>query len=109
MQGDERLRACPFCGEEPALMSGGQGWVVTCIADDDVCDTSPGTWAKPTQAEAIAAWNRRAPAAVEGDFRCEHCGQRLMHDFPPVCYRCAHDDSVAPEYAARTASQEKPE
>ena len=54
----EELKRCPFCGGEAFLWDEREfhdhkGWFAMC----GDCDASGDT--KPTQAEAIAAWNTR--------------------------------------------------
>ena len=53
------LRGCPFCGAAPIRYT----WVssVAFVCGNDACPTSPETNFHTDEAEAIAAWNRRAP------------------------------------------------
>lgn len=54
------LEPCPFCGS-PALigptLDPNETWYAMCIRDD--CAVLDKYW--PTEADAIAAWNRRTP------------------------------------------------
>mgnify|MGYP003362451693 CR=1 FL=1 len=50
----EKLKSCPFCGDDEPLMRGDDWSYVEC----DECDAS-GPECK-TEAEAITAWNTRA-------------------------------------------------
>ncbi len=55
----EELKACPFCGGEARLISGGETW------NEVVCDC--GVMLEPessTKHAAIAVWNRRASGWV---------------------------------------------
>jgi hypothetical protein len=52
----DELKPCPFCGGEPIMGA----WDVEC--DNPLCEVQP-TVAGQSQAEAIAAWNRRAAPA----------------------------------------------
>lgn len=52
---------CPFCGAAgTTFKDAGLRWFAHCTNDE--CDSVSTN--KPTEAEAIAAWNRRAPAAA---------------------------------------------
>lgn len=54
------LSMCPFCGNDHiAIGYSDDGHTVSCFRGDPCCKSSTGIW--PTEAEAIAAWNRRAP------------------------------------------------
>ena len=60
----EELKPCPFCGTKPLLydlLDTHGGFSVECPADG--CDTEK---MKRTKAEAVAAWNTRAAAALAG-------------------------------------------
>jgi hypothetical protein len=54
----EALKACPFCGRAPESgdIRGGDWWVVECH-----CSVTASVCTR-REAEAIAAWNRRAPS-----------------------------------------------
>lgn len=59
------LASCPFCGSEAVLDTYDSGFIVGCSrgrqTDGDNCPLYPSfTWCE-TAAEAVAAWNRRAP------------------------------------------------
>lgn len=60
---NEALAACPFCGGRGITHRNGltSRWAVSCVS----CDCKPRlSGFDNTEAEAIAAWNRRTPAAV---------------------------------------------
>ncbi len=63
----QKLRECPFCGQQPTLEDGGDlPWVIGCRNPDCLvlCDMD----GADTKAEAIAAWNQRStptPVQVE--------------------------------------------
>ena len=52
----EALLPCPFCGEKPRLYVD-RGCEIACV--NGKCGAEPTVW-QGTEAEAIAAWNRRA-------------------------------------------------
>lgn len=55
------LRACPFCGDEPVVTKSSQEeWWVEC----DNCRDHTASVLRESEAEAIAAWNRRAEVPV---------------------------------------------
>lgn len=56
------LLPCPFCGNEPTRYPDGdmEGYAVMCSADTGACRMT--TFGHASQAEADAAWNRRASA-----------------------------------------------
>lgn len=57
----DRLRECPFCGGPGHVYKNGSGtWTAMCDDDND-CSFTPYT-IEDTEAEAIAAWNRRPTA-----------------------------------------------
>lgn len=75
------LMPCPFCGDLPSIVQFGQDgdgyWLVMCDGDDGRmqpspeglrrhrhCDAAPEVEGA-TEAEAIAAWNTRAPAITQ--------------------------------------------
>ena len=62
---ENELKPCPFCGSATNLvirksMSHPEFTVVVCTIDLDGCGSSTAWW--ETEADAIAAWNRRAKA-----------------------------------------------
>jgi len=63
----EELKPCPFCGESPILSVMTYGKEVRpCVSCENLrCSVSPCTEGFEMQAEAIAAWNKRASAAEE--------------------------------------------
>ena len=72
------LEACPFCGRVPTLggpalrrvkdVAGRWRWLVHCGGEDgDIIGCRAYIFARGTREEAIAAWNRRAPAAEAGE------------------------------------------
>lgn len=55
-----KLLPCPFCGNPPKSGDGTYGyWLIFC-SDENNCPAQPSVGHK-TEAEAIAAWNRRQP------------------------------------------------
>lgn len=62
----EQMKPCPFCGSpastecNPGFGPSGAPWAVGC--DEDGC--AEFAWFA-SEAEAIAAWNRRAPTGVD--------------------------------------------
>ena len=53
------LKNCPFCGHAPEVQQWQEGWYVECM--NPACDVEPVTRDDfDTEAEAVAAWNRRA-------------------------------------------------
>jgi len=55
---------CPFCDSPPDIVQMPfDGWVVSCGYDR--CDVQPSTNGYHDRNDAIAAWNRRAPAPGE--------------------------------------------
>jgi hypothetical protein len=93
----ESLLPCPFCGAAARTdllpHSGGPGWVQCseCECDQYMCDTIE---------EAVAKWNRRAPAqAVTGHprhnvyFMCQCCEEENPEN--AVC--CREDIAVMPD------------
>ncbi len=58
---NDTLASCPFCGEQPRIKrwDGGEDAEVWCA--NDKCGVAPASYGL-TQDDAIAAWNRRAPA-----------------------------------------------
>lgn len=73
---NDALRACPFCGErdvEPYRRPLSIVWHVYCTA----CEIHG--HGEPTEAEAIAAWNRRPSPVAGGDLR-EALGLWLAYD-----------------------------
>lgn len=83
------LLPCPFCGGEAELhptydmdTNEVDGWFVWC--DNGTCECKPETGQFFTEAEAIAAWNRRAERTCRNirswdnhDFECSSCGYEL--------------------------------
>ncbi len=68
MSGVELL-PCPFCGGPAAVKAyGRRNWVASCKADPDDA-TCPATIdvGADTRADAIAAWNTRAPVAGQAE------------------------------------------
>jgi hypothetical protein len=63
------LLACPFCGEtpEPASDVGEEesNWFVGCMGSD--CQVNPCVFNPDSEAEVIAAWNRRALPSTAGE------------------------------------------
>ena len=54
-----KLKPCPFCGHAPKVKHRDKGWYVKCM--NSKCDFAPNTSKNfNSEAEAIAAWNRRA-------------------------------------------------
>lgn len=55
----EKLKACPYCGDgDPEITGDSFGRWIACTAGSDCMARGP---AMRTEAEAIAAWNRRPP------------------------------------------------
>lgn len=65
----DAMKPCPFCGGEAILEPCGVRWSVGCTEKEgaDFCMGYQSLTTFSRQAEAIAAWNRRAP--VEGQWR----------------------------------------
>lgn len=80
----ENLKPCPFCedgayAENKAAYGMGGFWVVICSG----CEAEgPAT---KTEAEAIAAWNKRAQHAGEAPRRCQQCNAPRKGD---ACQKC---------------------
>lgn len=75
----EKLLPCPWCKVEPAIwtaeggsmpLMGAAGFYIGHSTNLDRCPFVRPAWYR-TKAEAIAAWNRRAPGAGAGWVRCE--------------------------------------
>ena len=61
-----KLKPCPFCGRAvrvDSIVSRGIRYYQVGCRDERKCELTPITWNYPTAAEAISAWNRRAPRA----------------------------------------------
>ena len=91
----DKLKPCPFCGNEPTLyqdeMTG--HWAVRCVKDTirpTLLNSHGATawcYSCTDQAEAIEAWNTRAertckmvqiaPTISEGIMQCSECGVYL--------------------------------
>ena len=57
----ETLKPCPFCPELVACPERDQGgWIIVCNREAGGCGASTAIYHR--EAEAIAAWNRRAPS-----------------------------------------------
>lgn len=50
----DRLKPCPFCGEEVEVFEGYTGWYIE-------CDCGNSTWACDTKEELVECWNTRKP------------------------------------------------
>ena len=66
MTDTQDLKPCPFCGADPYTEEGGtEGYYVSCPAClcvvGEAWGQSGGLGLFKTEAEAIAAWNRREP------------------------------------------------
>jgi len=66
---NEKLLPCPFCGgaaeiEEIGRVMAGR-WSAGCT--DPICFGYQSMTTYPSECEAVAAWNTRAPLVVEGD------------------------------------------
>ena len=62
------LNPCPFCGgSEIMLVIGEECGSYRLHCRNDACDVEVATYSVETEADAIAAWNRRTPAAVEAE------------------------------------------
>ena len=62
-KGEMQLENCPFCGAAGSLLPSSDhstAWEGGCSNDD--CPIGPNVW-ELTEAEAIAAWNRRSPSS----------------------------------------------
>lgn len=55
---EEKIKPCPFCGSSASIISGTEDHYVVCRNDD--CAAAIVARSFPSEAEAIAAWNRRA-------------------------------------------------
>lgn len=65
MKIDQKLKSCPFCGSSASTLRS-RGFSVNCDGGVHECDVAPATTEFSSEAEAIAAWNRRA-ASVPAD------------------------------------------
>lgn len=104
----ETLDPCPFCGAAGKMIHpmgvyvgqgrgpnggayGPNGSRIVCTSPADVCCAYTASFHGPNQdADAIAAWNRRAPPVARPlDEWCEAIGNVLWWDFPvaepPYC------------------------
>lgn len=58
-----KMRVCPICGKRPSTSKGGPGglfWYISCERGNHVVNIQH----LGTKAEAIAAWNVRAPLEI---------------------------------------------
>lgn len=57
-----QLKPCPFCGRIPEMVNpvGRSGYVSVTCPSDGGCEVAPDVQ-RPTEPDAIAAWNRRHP------------------------------------------------
>lgn len=65
----DELKSCPFCGSAAMALKDWQGfWAVRCNNDGtlgkEVVPCNAAGPERPTEAEAIAAWNRREIRAI---------------------------------------------
>ena len=102
------LKPCPFCGGEAETHEVGfpyHYWDVWCDGEcfDHFCE-------KPTEAEAIEAWNTRAEQTckVEGDYWHDHGGDG--YDTYEYVLSCGHkvewlDDDEEPKYCPRCGAR----
>ena len=83
----DEIKPCPHCGPERSVCSAqvsdlSRRWQVFCGA----CGSSSGSCA--TKEEAIAAWNRRAPAAPSGGPSVESLARTWeAHEGHPITER----------------------
>lgn len=65
------LKACPFCGTVPELVTDGAITIASC----------PDKWCPAHEGGELAHWNHRAPLPlVEGEGLSEEAAMRLFHD-----------------------------
>ena len=57
----EELKPCPFCGNPGEVVEWRDTWIARCEDVDGECCFQSNGW--KAEHFAIAAWNRRAPAA----------------------------------------------
>lgn len=60
-QVSEQLKPCPFCGGDAGVGKGFGYWFVNCTDCMASTNIVLGDSLMPTEAEAIAAWNKRTP------------------------------------------------
>ena len=101
------LKSCPFCFSERCTVFGGLARKVSC---NDCEAEGP---AKATKDEAIAAWNRRAPAQPE-PVECNACDGTGRVDSPEQCARCGSvgcstDECAACSGTGQVAAMSQPE
>ena len=85
-----KLFPCPFCDSEDVEMNQTSVFWVSCCS----CDAEGPS--KPTQAEAISAWNRTPAPKAEPHIDCHKCG-RPIHPRTIICSPCAEKEPPAPE------------
>lgn len=107
MSGDREMKLlnCPFCGGFASTTEGGKRWWVGCVGTKCRCQLGCDYLANgrpdhdfDTEAEAIAAWNTRAPASGGGEYRIVDCEDMMISGFKTICddegpiaYAGAHD------------------
>ena len=71
---NEKLKPCPFCGEEPQLIDAGTYYFVHCF--NELCEISPFTQEHDTPEDAINEWNSRPEKiTMNGELKsCPMCG-----------------------------------
>jgi hypothetical protein len=81
---DEKLKACPFCGNQPELVGRGGYWWVVCV-----CGMETKKLNTPTSEEAldvqVCRWNRRTSVGIV--CLCSECGSDRPNLDP--CPRCS--------------------
>ena len=106
MNRKEKLRPCPFCGnEKPVLMTrrGQDGWrdyfYVLCDYNDGGCGAS-GQWNHYTDL-AVEAWNRRKGFTVE-----EVCKAMILHGQRDPKFKWGETIKYSPSEVAEILSNE---
>ena len=83
-----KLSPCPFCGSEAVTDMRANGWVALCRDRFATCPINARTHHQNTQAEAIAAWNKRPAQHDAGE------GADLMERAASIMRNCHIETGV---------------